>query len=99
MHEDWVVCAFVPLGEAQLFIGERVNPMLVCLLVSQWKGRRGKYRNPAQSVSSPSEPQSGTKPGAVNSGSLNTSAMIDTFGSSVKVSSHKVDLEKLHVLV
>ena len=29
MHEDWVVCAFVSLGEAQLFIGERVNPMLV----------------------------------------------------------------------
>ena len=29
MHEDWVVCAFVSLGEAQLFIGERVDPVLV----------------------------------------------------------------------
>ena len=59
MHEDWIVCAFVSLGEDQLSIGECVNP---CLLMSQWNGR------PA--------PQSGAEPGAMNSGSLNTSAMV-----------------------
>ena len=29
MHEDWVVCALVTLGEAQLVVGECVNPMFV----------------------------------------------------------------------
>ena len=29
MHEDWVVCAFVSLIEAQLIVGERVDPVFV----------------------------------------------------------------------
>ena len=29
MHKDWVVCAFVSLIEAQLVVGERVDPVLV----------------------------------------------------------------------
>ena len=47
--------------------------------MSQLNGRRGMYRNLVQSVPSPSgppAPQSGTEPGAMNSGSLNTSAMM-----------------------
>ena len=48
-------------------------------LTRQWNVRRGVHKNPVQSVLSPSgppAPQSGTEPGAMNSGSLNMSAMM-----------------------
>ena len=70
MHEDWVVCALVTLGEAQLVVGERVNPMCVdapCTGI------------PCQSALSPSGPpelQISIELGAMNSGSLNTSAKV-----------------------
>ena len=66
MHEDWVMCASVPLGEAKLFVEECVDPMFVDAPV-EWSAR-GMHRNPVQSALAPSRPpapQSGHDPGAI----------------------------------
>ena len=73
MHEDWVVCAFVSLGEAQLFIGERVNPMLVDEPVAR---AAVHFQEPcAVGVITFRTPER-YRARAMNSGSLNTSAMM-----------------------
>ena len=71
MHDDRVMCAFVPLHEAHLVVGERVGSVFVDAPV-EW--RRGMHRNPVESALGTRGRHNGDDSGAMNSWSSNTAA-------------------------
>ena len=98
MHNDWVVCAFVSLIEAQLVIGEHVDPMLADEPV-KWSSWHAQEPCAVGVISfwttrAPKRHRTRGHDFWVTEHVCN-----GAFCSSVEVSVHDVDLEKLHVRV